>query len=65
MQAGFALVEAGVVSRKNRGAMMIKNIFNVALAGIVFWLAGYALAFGGAKRFVGQNSKFFASFGFE
>lgn len=65
MQAGFALVHAGVVTRKNRSAMLIKNIFNVALAGAVFWLAGYGLAFGGAKRFIGQGSKFFASFGFE
>ena len=65
MQAGFALTEAGSVSRKNRSAMLIKNIYNVAIAGIAFWLVGYGLAFANPEYFVGQSSKFFASYGFE
>ena len=65
MQAGFALVEAGAVSRKNRSAMLIKNIYNVAVAGIAFWLFGYGLGFGNPDYFVGKTSDYFASYGFE
>jgi Amt family ammonium transporter len=46
MQAGFAMIEAGAVAKKNRNAMLIKNIYNVAIAGIMFWLVGYGLGFG-------------------
>ena len=45
MQAGFALVESGAVSKKNRSAMLIKNLYNVVIAAIAFWLCGYGLAF--------------------
>lgn len=65
MQAGFALVEAGAVSRKNRSAMLIKNIYNVAISAVVFWLSGYGLAFGNASYFVGENTQLYASSGFE
>ena len=53
MQAGFALVEAGAVSRKNRNAMLIKNVYNVAIAAVAFWLFGYGLGFGDPAYFVG------------
>lgn len=53
MQAGFALVEAGAVAKKNRSALLIKNLYNVAIAALVFWLSGYGLAFGSPDRFVG------------
>jgi ammonium transporter, Amt family len=65
MQAGFALVEAGAVTKKNRSAMLIKNLYNVAIAGIAFWLVGYGLGFGNPQYFVGNNQQFFASYGFE
>jgi dihydroxyacetone kinase len=45
MQAGFAFVESGAVSKKNRSAMLIKNLYNVFIAAIAFWLSGYGLAF--------------------
>lgn len=65
MQAGFTLVEAGAVTKKNRSAMLIKNLYNVAIAAIVFWLSGYGLAFGNPERFVGEDTYFYASSGFE
>ena len=65
MQAGFTLIEAGAVSHKNRSAMLVKNIYNVAIAAIAFWLFGYGLGFGHPDYFVGQNWRFFASYGFE
>jgi len=45
MQAGFAFVESGAVSKKNRSAMLIKNLYNVFISAIAFWLSGYGLAF--------------------
>jgi ammonia channel protein AmtB len=58
-------VEAGAVAKKNRSALLIKNLYNVAIAAVVFWLSGYGLAFGSPVRFVGETTNFYASSGFE
>ena len=55
MQAGFALVESGAVSKKNRSAMLMKNLFNVIVTAIAFWLSGYGLAFATPEYFVGNS----------
>jgi hypothetical protein len=65
MQAGFALVESGAVSSKNRSAMIIKNLYNVVVAAVAFWLSGYGLAFASPEFFVGSQKTFYASYGFE
>jgi ammonia channel protein AmtB len=65
MQAGFALIESGSVSKKNRSAMLMKNLFNVIVTAIAFWLSGYGLAFATPEYFVGNSKQFFASSGFE
>jgi ammonium transporter, Amt family len=63
--AGYALIESGAVRRKNRSAVLIKNLFNIPIAIIAFWLVGYGLGFGEPANFIGKNSHFFASYGFE
>jgi hypothetical protein len=65
MQAGFALIESGAVTKKNRTAMLVKNIYNVALCGILYWLFGYGLAFANPKYFVGSDPNVYTSYGFE
>ena len=65
MQAGFALVESGAVSKKNRSAMLIKNLYNVIIAAVAFWLCGYGLAFAAPEFFVGNQKTMFASYGYE
>ncbi len=65
MQAGFAFVESGAVAKKNRSAMLIKNLYNVFIAAIAFWLSGYGLAFANPGYFVGHETGMFASYGFE
>lgn len=55
MQAGFALVESGAVSKKNRSSMLVKNLFNVIVTAIAFWLSGYGLAFATPEYFVGNS----------
>lgn len=46
MQVGFGMLEAGTVQRKNIKNILIKNILDVCITGLSFWLVGYALAFG-------------------
>jgi len=65
MTAGFALIESGAVRRKNRSAALIKNLFNVPIAVIAFWLVGYGFGFGEAIHFVGVQGKYYASSAFE
>jgi Amt family ammonium transporter len=46
MQAGFAFLEAGLTRMKNVGHIAAKNVLTFAIASIVFYLAGFGLAFG-------------------
>ena len=49
MQAGFALVEAGLTRSKNAVNIMMKNLLDFCFGAIIFWAVGYALMFGGAN----------------
>ncbi|KAG5673239.1 hypothetical protein PVAND_003302 [Polypedilum vanderplanki] len=46
MQTGFALVEAGIVRSKNSINIMMKNIADVCIGGLAWWVFGFGLAFG-------------------
>jgi Amt family ammonium transporter len=46
MQAGFALVETGLTRAKNAGNIMMKNMMDMAVAGIAFYVVGYGIAYG-------------------
>lgn len=48
MQAGFALVEAGLNSAKNCVNILFKNTIDFCLGVIAFWIIGYALMYPGA-----------------
>ncbi len=41
MQAGFAMLEAGIVHPKNVTNILFKNIIDASLAALVFWAVGY------------------------
>ncbi|HEY7822917.1 MAG TPA: ammonium transporter, partial [Acidimicrobiia bacterium] len=47
MQAGFALVEAGLTRRKNVSNIMMKNMMDMSAGVLAFALVGYGIAFGG------------------
>jgi len=49
MQAGFAMLEVGFARMKNVGTVVAKVIVNLSMASIVYWLVGFAFAFGAAK----------------
>ncbi|MEZ5225792.1 MAG: ammonium transporter [Acidimicrobiales bacterium] len=56
MQAGFALVEAGLTRAKNVANIMMKNLMDMAIAFIAFWAVGYAFAYGSdAGGFIGTD----------
>src|SRR5690606_2467164 len=46
MQAGFALVEAGLTRAKNTCNIIMKNLMDFVLGSIVFWTFGFGLMFG-------------------
>lgn len=61
MQAGFAMLEAGGVRRKNTQNILFKNLIDICITTILWWLLGYGMAYGEDKgSFIG-GSKFTAS----
>jgi ammonium transporter, Amt family len=46
MQAGFALVEAGLTRAKNVGNIMMKNLMDCSAGVLAFFLVGYGIAYG-------------------
>ena len=59
MQAGFALVEAGLTRSKNVANIMAKNIADMCMGVLAFYAVGYAFAYGdGGGWFIGGNSYF-------
>ncbi len=52
MQAGFAMLEVGFTRMKNVGTVVAKVIVNLSISSIVYWLVGFAFAFGAASGFV-------------
>ncbi len=45
MAAGFAMLESGLVRTKNTAAICLKNIALYSLAGIMFYIVGYAVMY--------------------
>ena len=62
MQAGFAMVCAGCVRRKNLQNTMLKNLLDAAGASIAFYAVGYAFALGDSETnpnlFIGTTNFF-------
>jgi len=53
MQAGFALVEAGLTRSKNVSNIMMKNLMDMSAGVLAFALVGYGIGFGGAEMLSG------------
>ncbi len=57
MAAGFAMLEAGLVRAKNTSTQCIKNIGLYSIAGLMFWVIGYNIAYpGDFNGFIGGFS---------
>ena len=61
MNAGFAMVEAGMCRSKNAVNILTKNLFVFALAVTAYWTIGYSFMYGGslAEGWIYFNGLFF------
>ncbi len=62
MQAGFALVEAGLTQAKNVANIMMKNMMDFCAGAVAFLAVGFAIAYGGSMEgtgaFIGADGFF-------
>ena len=58
MQAGFALVEAGLQSAKNVVNILMKNYMDFIIASIAFWAVGFGFMFAGGNSILGLGGWF-------
>lgn len=56
MQAGFALVEAGLTRAKNVVNIFAKNMADAIVGITMFWLVGFGFAFGGGGDLIGTDT---------
>jgi len=49
MQAGFAMLESGLVRSKNTVNVLMKNYIDVGVGTLTFWLVGYGLMYGASE----------------
>ena len=58
MQAGFCCLESGLSRSKNSIHVAIKNVVDVSIVGILFWLFGFGLMFGTTTKGIIGTSHF-------
>ena len=64
MQAGFSLVETGFTRAKNAGNIVMKNIMDLCIGSLGFWLIGYTVMYGDSiGSFIGTPSLFYSESG--
>jgi ammonium transporter, Amt family len=63
MQAGFALVEAGLTRAKNAANIMMKNLMDVCVGVLMFGLIGYNIAYSGSTWFGLADGPFLSKLG--
>lgn len=60
MQAGFTLIESGFTRSKNVINIVMKNLADLSIGAIAFWLFGYTLMYGESiGSFIGSPSLFY------
>ena len=58
-----SMLEAGVVTARSTQNILLKNLLDTSLGGIVWWAAGHAIAYGHGNSFigtVGESNLFFS-----
>lgn len=55
MQAGFALLGAGLIRSKNTVNYLTKSFMDFVIASLSYWAFGFALMFGGSALFAGLS----------
>ena len=49
MQPGFAFLEAGAVQSKNSKNVLFKNLMDLAIGSLAWWMIGFGIAGTGAS----------------
>ncbi|MFT6556440.1 ammonium transporter [Sneathiella sp.] len=60
MAAGFAMLEAGLVRKKNTATICLKNIALYSVSGLTFYVVGYNLMYLDVTGFIGSISPFWS-----
>ena len=58
MQAGFAMLESGMVRSKNAINVIMKNYTDMCFGALIFWGVGYGIMFGSSEGYFGTDSFF-------
>ena len=58
MQAGFGMVEAGLIRAKNVSNILMKNLMDFCFASLGFFIVGYGLMYGGDGPLIGTSGWF-------
>ncbi len=58
MQAGFGMVEAGLIRSKNAANVLMKNLMDFCFAALGFFIFGYAIAYGSDGLIFGTDGWF-------
>ncbi len=58
MQAGFALVKAGLTRAKNAVHICMKNMLDFCFATLLFWICGFGIMFGAGTEYFGISGFF-------
>lgn len=61
MQAGFAMVEAGLTRAKNAGNILMKNLLDFSVGVVAYWAVGWAIMYGADSLGLFGTSQFFLS----
>lgn len=56
MQAGFALVETGFTRAKNACNIIMKNVMDLSIGSLLFWMVGFGLMFGTSNGWIGMSN---------
>ena len=59
MQAGFTLVESGFTRSKNAVNISMKNILDISVGTISYWIIGYGLMYGASNGYIATSNIFF------
>lgn len=62
MNAGFAMLEAGLCQNRNATNILAKNLIVFCISIMGFWMFGFGLMFGNGNSWVGHTGWFFQAF---
>jgi len=58
MQCGFGMLESGSVTSRSTQAILLKNLLDACISGLLWWMVGHAVAFDGGNGFIGGEVGF-------